>query len=75
LAALGEAGRRFVHMMLDESDSDVSLVQGLLLLEAAQVLDHATGWRAAASTDQRAARLALQHVKVFAALLAQLRVS
>jgi ACR3 family arsenite efflux pump ArsB len=69
---LGAAGRRFLTQML--AQSDVDLVQGVLLVEAAHCLDGLATWRAAAQTDKQAARLALAHQKTFAALLAQMRV-
>jgi hypothetical protein len=71
VSALGAAGQRFLRAMLEESDC--SLVQGTLLLEASSVLDRLTAWRATAHTDPKAARLALQHAKTFADLLSSLR--
>jgi hypothetical protein len=68
---LGAAGRKFLQAMLHESEA--SLVQGLLLLEAAHILDNLTQWRQQASSDATAAKLALAHARTFANLLAALR--
>ena len=72
LASLGEPGRRFLTQILEQAD--LSFMQGVLLLEAAHVLDGLATWRAAAATDKQSARLALAYAKTFAALLAQMRV-
>jgi hypothetical protein len=72
VAGLGDAGRQFVSAMLEQYDFD--LAQGVLLVEAARVLDTLTVWRAAAATDKSAARLAVQYTKTFAALVAQVAI-
>ena len=71
LAVFGVAGRRFVDRML--AAFDFPLVEGVLLLEAAHVVDGLVAWRASAATDKQSARLTLAHTKTLAALLAQLK--
>jgi hypothetical protein len=73
LEPLGAAGRRFLTQMLAEFDP--SVVEGVLLIQAAQCLDGVATWRPASATDKQSARLVLGYTKTLAALLAQLRVS
>src|SRR5436190_687768 len=71
LAALGDAGRAFLVGMLDENTVDRA--QGMLLLEAARVLDDLEVWRASAAVDKTAARMANTYTRTFASLLVQVR--
>lgn len=73
LAGLGEAGQRFLRQT--DAAVESTLVQGLLLVEAAHVVDGLATWRPLASTDKQAARLCVSLTKTLAALLAQIRVS
>ena len=71
IAALGPAGRDFLTKLLGECDC--SVLDGVLVLEAAHVVDALTTWRVGAAVDKQSARLAFSHTKTLAALLAQLQ--
>jgi hypothetical protein len=71
LAALKGPGKRFLTLIIEESQ--VSVVQGTLLVEMAYTLDALTAWRAQAATDVKAAKLTLAHAHTFCNLLAAQR--
>ena len=72
MAHLQPAGQRFLTAML--ARFECSVLEGTVVLEAAYCVDHLAAWRLEAATDPDAARLTLQHQRVLATLLAQLRV-
>jgi hypothetical protein len=69
LAALGDAGRHFLTSMVNSFAIDI--VQGALLVRAAETLDDLTVWRATAATDPKAATVANTCTRTFASLLLQ----
>ena len=71
VAGLGDAGQKFLTQMNARFKS--SIVQGVLLMEAAHAVDGLSTWRPQATTDKQAARLCVSLTKVLAQLLEQIR--
>jgi hypothetical protein len=72
VAALGEDGRQFLTVVLEQNDVDFA--QGVLLLEIARTRDELTVWQTQAQTDPKAARLTISYRKTLAALMAQVNI-
>jgi hypothetical protein len=69
LEELQPAGRTFLVRIVGEVKVD--FVQGVLLLQAARILDDLKVWQTQAQTNPKAARLVIQYTRALTSVLAQ----